>query len=116
MRITTGAVGTVTIVGGIDTNAIPGNTYTSYGPVTVANTATLVQASAAGNKSVILKAASSNSEAIYIGDSGLTDPGVTEDGTPLSAGEALVLDTSAAVYAISDNGGQKVYLSVISKV
>jgi len=116
MRITTGAVGTVSIVGAIESDVVSGNTYTSYGPVTVANTATLVTAANADNKSVILKAATGNGESVYIGDSGLTDPGATEDGTPLAAGEALVLDTSAAVYAISDSGGQKLYLSIVSEV
>ena len=50
MRITTGAVGTVTIVGGIDVVDIPGDTFSSAAPVTVANTATQVQATNPGTK------------------------------------------------------------------
>lgn len=111
MRITPGAVGTVTIVGNINAQDVPGNTYESLAPVTVGNTATLLHAGAAGTKSIIIKAAGSNSEDIFIGDSNLTDPSATEDGTPMAAGEVFVLTTTAAVYAISDTGSQKAYLS-----
>jgi len=111
MRITPGAVGTVSIVGTIQTEDVPGDSYESLAPVTVANTATLLHAGAAGTKSLIIKAAGTNSEDIYIGDVNLTDPGTTEDGTPMAAGEVFVLTTTAAVYAISDNGSQKAYLS-----
>lgn len=111
MRITTGAVGTVTIVGGIDVVDIPGDSYESLAPVTVANTATLLHAGAAGTKSLIIKADPLNTEAIFIGDANITDPGTTEDGTPMAAGEVFILTTTAAVYAISDTGSQKAYLS-----
>ena len=111
MRITPGAVGTVTIVGAIQTENIPGDSYESLAPVTVANTATLLHAGAAGTKSLIIKADPDNSESIFIGDAGITDPGTTEDGTPMAAGEVFLLTTTAAVYAISDTGSQKAYLS-----
>ena len=111
MRITPGAVGTVTIVGGINVVDIPGDTFTSAAPVTVANTATQVQSTNPGTKSVILRAASTNTEDIYVGDSGLTNPGVTEDGTPVAASEVFILTTTADIYAISASGGQKVYVS-----
>lgn len=115
MRITPGAIGTVSIVGAIETDVQSGDVFTSSGPVTVGNTATLVQAAAVGNITVIMKASKNNAKAIYIGDSGLTDPSVTEDGVPLDPGEALTLDTSAAVYAISEAASQKLYLSVVSR-
>jgi hypothetical protein len=114
MRITPGAVGTVTLVGGIDAEVQSGDVFTSSGPVTVGNTATLVQAAAVGNITVIMKASKNNSKAIYIGDSGLTDPSVTEDGVPLDPGEALTLDTAAAVYAIAESN-QTLYVSVVSR-
>jgi len=114
MRITPGAVGTVTLVGGIDAEVQSGDVFTSSGPVTVGNTATLVQAAATGNITVIMKASKSNTKDIYIGDSGLTDPSVTEDGVPLAAGEALTLDTSAAVYAVAESN-QTLYVSVVSR-
>jgi len=114
MRITPGAVGTVTLVGGIDAEVQSGDVFTSSGPVTVGNTATLVQAAATGNITVIMKASKNNSKDVYIGDSGLTDPSVTEDGIPLAGGEALTLDTSAAVYAIAESN-QTLYVSVVSR-
>ena len=114
MRITPGAVGTVTIVGGINAEVQSGDVFTSSGPVTVTNTATLVQAAATGNITIIMKASKNNSKDVYIGDSGLTDPSVAEDGVPLSAGEALTLDTSAAVYAIAETN-QTLYVSVVSR-
>ena len=116
MRITQGAIGTVTIVGEIDTIDIPGNSYQSLAPVTVGNTATVLHGGDPGTKSLIIKADVNNSEAIYIGDIGLTDPSVAEDGTPMAAGEVFILTTTAAVYAISDTGGQKAYLSRVFEV
>jgi len=114
MRITPGAVGTVTLVGGIDAEVQSGDVFTSSTPVTVTNTATLIQAAATGNITVILKTSKNNSKDVYIGDSALTDPSVTEDGVPLAPGEALTLDTSAAVYAIAESN-QTLYFSVVSR-
>tara|TARA_R110000824_G_scaffold89382_3_gene219186 strand:- start:2274 stop:2624 length:351 start_codon:yes stop_codon:yes gene_type:complete len=111
MRITEGAVGTVTLVGDVNVIDIPGDSYESLAPVTVANTATLLHAGAAGTKSLIIKADPDNSEPIFIGDANITDPGTTEDGTPMAAGSVFILTTTAAVYAISDTGSQKAYLS-----
>lgn len=111
MRITTGAVATVTVEGTIDAIDIPGDSYESLAPVTVGNTATVLHAGAAGTKSLIIKADPDNSEPIFIGDVNITDPGTTEDGTPMVAGEVFILTTTAAVYAISDTGSQKAYLS-----
>ena len=111
MRITPGAVGTVEVVGTLSTQDIPGDSFESLAPVTVANTATLLHAGAAGTKSLIIKADPGNSESIFIGDAALTDPSTTEDGTPMAAGEVFILTTTAAIYAISDNGSQKAYLS-----
>jgi len=113
MRITPGAVGTVTIVGTIATENIPGDSYESSAPLTIAITATQIHATSPGTKSVIMKAAAGNTEDIYIGDSGITNPSVTEDGTPVSAGEVFILSTTADIYAISETGGQKLYLSKV---
>tara|TARA_R110000824_G_scaffold79586_2_gene200446 strand:- start:5449 stop:5799 length:351 start_codon:yes stop_codon:yes gene_type:complete len=113
MRITTGAVGTVTIVGGIDVVDIPGDSYESSAPLTIAVTATQIHATNPGTKSIVMKAAAGNTELVYIGDSGLTNPSVTEDGTPLAAGEVFILTTTADVYAICETGGQKLYLSKV---
>ena len=113
MRITPGAVGTVEIIGDINVVDIPGDSYESSAPLTIAVTATQVHATSPGTKSVIMKAASGNSEDIYIGDSGLTNPSVTEDGTPMGAGEVFILTTTADIYAISETGGQKLYLSKV---
>lgn len=111
MRITPGAVGTVEIIGTINAQDIPGDSFESLAPVTVANTATVLHAGSSGTKSLIIKAGPDNTEAIFIGDSALTDPGTTEDGTPMAAGEVFILTTTAAVYAISDTGSQKAYLT-----
>ena len=113
MRITPGSVGTVTIVGGIDVVDIPGDSYESSAPLTIAVTATQIHATNPGTKSIVMKASADNSELIYIGDSGLTNPSVTEDGTPLAAGEVFILSTTADVYAICETGGQKLYLSKV---
>jgi hypothetical protein len=113
MRITPGAVGTVTLVGDVNVIDIPGDTYESSAPLTIALTATQIHATSAGTKSIIMKAAASNTEDIYIGDSGITNPSVTEDGTPLGAGEVFILTTTADVYAICETGGQKLYLSKV---
>jgi|TARA_B110000211_G_C14063417_1_gene546630 hypothetical protein len=115
VRITNGSIGTVTIDSVIDANDIPGDTFQSVAPITAANTATLAVAAGAGNKAVMLKAAAANGEDVFIGDSGITNPGVTEDGIPLAAGEAMVINTTAAVYAISASGGQKLYVSRVYK-
>ena len=111
MRITPGAVGTVEVIGTLSTQDVPGDSFESLAPVSVANTATVLHAGAAGTKSLIIKADPDNTESIFIGDSALTDPGTTEDGTPMGAGEVFILTTTAAVYAISDSGSQKAYLS-----
>ena len=113
MRITPGAVGTVEIIGDINVIDIPGDSYESSAPLTIALTATQVHATSPGTKSVIMKAAAGNSEDIYIGDSGITNPSVTEDGTPVAAGEVFILSTTADIYAICETGGQKLYLSKV---
>jgi len=115
MRITQGAIGTVQITGVADVSVTPGSGLESLNAVTVGNTATALQAADTDTLTMVIKAAGSNTEAIYIGDSGLTNPSVTEDGVPLNAGEALTIDTSAALYAISENGSQKAYLLRIAK-
>ena len=94
---------------------LSGSGLQSLNAVTVGNTPTLLQAADAGTLTMVIKAAASNSEPIYIGDVGLTNPSVTEDGIPIDAGTAFVMDTSAAIYAISENGSQKAYLVRISK-
>lgn len=115
MRITQGSIGTVQLTGNSEVSVVPGAGMQSLNAVTVANTATLLQAADTDTVTMVIKAAGSNSEAIYIGDVGLTNPSVTEDGVPLNAGEALTIDTSAALYAISENGSQKAYLLRVSK-
>ena len=115
MRITPGAIGTVTIVGTPDVYSIPGNDFQAVNAVTVGNTATSVLSGASSTRTVIIKADTANSEKVFFGDSGITNPSVTEDGVPLAAGEALTLDTSADIYAISETGSQKVYLSYIAQ-
>jgi len=111
MRITPGAIGTVTLTGTPDVKVVPPDDFQAANAVTVGATATSVLSSSSGTRSVLLKAAVGNSEDIYFGDSGLSNPGVTEDGLPLAAGGAMVLDTTAAIYAISASGSQKVYVA-----
>jgi hypothetical protein len=115
VKVNPGSAASVTISGAVDVKQLGADTLTSYGPVTIANTATLIFAAAATTCRVFIQAATSNTEAVYIGDSGLTDPGTTEDGFPLTGGQGLELLTSDAVYGISDTGGQKVYLIVIGQ-
>lgn len=115
MRITPGAIGTVTLTGEADVDVVPGNDFQAANAVTVNNTATSVLSASANTRSVIIKAAAGNTEDCYFGDSGLSNPGVTEDGIPLGAGAAIVLDTSADIYAISQTGSQKVYVAYIAK-
>ena len=115
MRITQGSIGTVQITGDSEVSLLSGAGMQSLNAVTVGNTATILQAADTGTMTMVIKAAAGNGELIYIGDVGLTNPSITEDGVPLSAGEALVIDTSAAIYAISETGSQKAYLVRISK-
>ena len=91
MRITPGAIGTVTLTGTPDVKVVPPDDFQAANAVTVGATATSVLSSSS--------------------DSGLSNPGVTEDGLPLAAGGAMVLDTTAAIYAISASGSQKVYVA-----
>ena len=115
MRIVPGAIGTVSLTGTADVSVIPADEFHAANAVTVNNTATTVLTGAASTRSVLLKAAASNSEECFFGDSGITNPGVTEDGLPLAAGAAMVLDTSADIYAISASGSQKVYVAYIAQ-
>ena len=52
MRITPGAVGTVEIIGDINVVDIPGDSYESSAPLTIAITATQVHATSPGTKSI----------------------------------------------------------------
>ena len=102
MRITPGAVGTVEIIGTINAQDIPGDSFESLAPVTVANTATVLHAGSSGTKSLIIKAGPDNTEAIFIGDSALTDPGTTEANQALdvlAAGQSLNVRKGSAIDA-----------------
>lgn len=85
-----------------------------YGRTTVAATATrIITSTDPFTRAVALKAASTNSEAIYIGDSSVS----TATGFPLAAGEAVTLDVNnreSILYAISASGGQSVAWIVLS--
>ncbi len=116
MKVNPGSAASVTISGTVEVAQLGVNTLTSIGPITIANTATLILAAAATTARVYIKAATSNTEDVYLGDSGLTDPGTTEDGFPLGAGEGVELVVAAAVYGISDTGSQKVYVMYAGQV
>ena len=111
MRIVPGAIGTVSLTGTADVTVVSGDSFDSVDAITVANTATAIMSTAAGTKWVILKADPDNSEPCYVGDASITNPSVTKNGIPLAPGEALVLDTTADVYAISENGSQTMFVA-----
>jgi len=116
MKINPGSASNVSITGDVTVQQIGVNTLTSIGPITISNTATLILAAAATTARVYIKAATSNTEDVYLGDSGLTDPGTTEDGFPLGSGEGVELVVAAAVYGVSDTGSQKVYVMYAGQV
>ena len=97
-----------------DVNVVVGDDFQAANAGTVGSAATSVLSASANTKSVILQCASTNTEAVYFGDSGLTNPSVTEDGIPVAAGGAIVLDTSADIFGISQTGSQKVYVAYIA--
>ena len=116
MKINPGSAANVSITGDVSVQQLGVNTLTSINPITIANTATEILAAAATTARVYIKAAKTNGEEVYLGDSGLTDPGTTEDGFPLAAGEGVELVVSAAVYGISNTGSQKVYVMYAGEV
>jgi len=61
-------------------------------------------------RGVVLKAFGTNSDTIYVGDSGVT----TGVGFPLTAGESVVLPlNSMTIYAIADAASQKLAWAII---
>ena len=111
MRIVPGAIGTVSLTGTADVAEIPGDSFDSVDAITVANTATVIMATATGTRSVILKADPDNSEPCYVGAARITNPSVTKNGIPLAAGDGMVVTTTADVYAISENGSQTMFVA-----
>ena len=109
MFISQGAAGTIAISGEIETVQKGANTIEALPKVTVNNTATLMFGANDERCRMFIRADPANTEAIYIGDVGITNPGTTEEGWPLFPGEGIEIIGNAATYAISENGGQSAY-------
>lgn len=116
MKLTPGSASSVAIIGDVNVVELGGNTFTAVNALTIAATATSIAATSTTRSRLFIKAAGSNTEAVFIGDSGITNPGTTEDGFPLEPGDAIELIVQAEVFGISENGSQKVYLATAGEV
>lgn len=85
-----------------------------YGQTTITASATrIITSTDPFTRAVAIKAASANTQTVYVGDSGVA----AATGFPLAAGEAITLDVNnreAVLYAISASGSQVVAWIVLS--